>query len=498
LDKLGTGKFGAVYRCRDEQLERDVAVKLFFKDPELCDRLEHVLHEAKSAARLRIPGVVAVLDTGQTEDGRGFVVYEFVHGPTLQDRIVAEKIGHEEAVRWVIQIAEALHAVHKCSIVHRDVKPANILIDEAGQARLTDFGIAKLDDHFFTDDAGAQVGTLAYMSPEQAGGMSHWATPQSDIYSLGAVLYHELCGRPPFIGADHVDLCEQILDRAVRPPRTIDDRISRKLEAVCLKALAKRPDDRFRTAADMAAALRAALAPRRRGVRYLAVAGMAASVLIIVIALGWSGLIEALGGSNPPLPPPKVTPPAKSPELTIQVDHRGQTWSITHSSCGQNEAWQNGDLVHLNATNIEGKYVCIYWYDSDGAPHRMLPEKDGNLHQRITERPLDLPAVDAGYEITGNPGTECILLCVARKTPDDKQDQQLGALKKTKLVLSPALKEVGRPTFIQSRLADESGKPTERGPGPARSLRDPLAATEVGKILKKLSMDYYGFLLPHK
>ena len=294
--ELGTGSFGTVYRCRDEDLERDVAVKLFHKDLAIYGEVEHFLHEAKTAARLHHPGVVAVLDTGRTTDGKGFIVYEFVSGPTLQDRIRGENASREEAVRWVMQVAEALHAAHKSGIVHRDIKPANILIDEAGKARLTDFGIAKRDDRFFTNDVGALVGTMAYMSPEQASGLSHWATPLSDIYSLGAVLYEVLCRRTPFSSTDREELRQQVVGRAVLPPRTIDDSIPEALEAVCLKALAKKPEDRFTTARDMATALRAAVAPARRPLRYVPLAGMVVAALMLA-SLVWFGSRRGSRGS---------------------------------------------------------------------------------------------------------------------------------------------------------------------------------------------------------
>ena len=236
---LGSGGFGTVYRCRDEQLERDVAVKLFNGAAERYGPTDVFLHEAKAAARLRHPGVVAVLDAGRTEDGIGFVVYELVRGSTLRDHIATGPVARGRAVRWLIEAAEALHAAHKCGIVHRDIKPANILIDDQDKARLADFGIAKLDDRFFLNDKGEVVGTMAYMSPEQAGGQSHWASPQSDIFSLGTVMYELLCGRTPFRGQDFEEIRQQILERSVQPPRTIDDSISKELEAVCLKALAR-------------------------------------------------------------------------------------------------------------------------------------------------------------------------------------------------------------------------------------------------------------------
>ena len=173
-----------------------------------------------------------------------------------------------------------LNHAHKQGIVHRDIKPANILLDREGKTHIADFGLAKLDDQFFKNDAGRVLGTVAYMSPEQAAGQSHWATPQTDIYSLGVMLYQMLTKKLPFSSVGTAtDVLEQIKLRIPPPPRTVDEKIPKELEEVCLKAMAKSPADRYRTAGDMAADLRKAIAstteephagdrrwpPRRRG-----------------------------------------------------------------------------------------------------------------------------------------------------------------------------------------------------------------------------------------
>ncbi len=247
--------------------KRDVAIKLPLRQSApSAERLKEFLHEAQVAARLRHPGIVTVLDAGQTENGV-FIVYEFIRGSTLQGRLEAGNYSLDDVVRWVAGSADALHHAHKNGIVHRDIKPANILLDEESRPHIADFGLAKMDDQFFKNDAGRVLGTAAYMSPEQAIGRSHWASPQTDIYSLGVMLYQMLTKRLPFGGRTLSELLDQVKQRVPSPPRTIDDKIPKPLEDVCLKAMAKNPADRFSTAADMAAALRSAVAGARlRGV----------------------------------------------------------------------------------------------------------------------------------------------------------------------------------------------------------------------------------------
>ena len=195
----------------------------------------------KAPPGLRHPGIVTVLDTGQTDDGRVYIVYEFIRGTTLQSRLEQGNYSLDDVVRWVAGSAEALHHAHKNGIVHRDIKPANILLDEDSQPHIADFGLAKMDDQFFKNDAGRVLGTAAYMSPEQAAGQSHWASPQTDIYSLGVMLYQMLTKRLPFGGRTLSEMLEQVKQRVPSPPRTIDDKIPKPLEDVCLKAMAKNP-----------------------------------------------------------------------------------------------------------------------------------------------------------------------------------------------------------------------------------------------------------------
>jgi hypothetical protein len=252
---LGEGSFGKVYLALDGELRRRVAIKVPHRRritrPE---DMEAYLREARVLASLRHPHIVTVFDVGTTADGLCYVVSEFVEGKSLEGRIREGKPPREETASLVATVADALHYAHKKGLVHRDVKPGNILLDEAGKAYVCDFGLALREE----DLAGGAdvVGTPAYMSPEQIRGEWHLIDGRSDVFSLGVVLYELLAGRRPFTGGTLSEVLIAVARREVRPPRQVDDTIPPELERICLRALAKRASDRYTTALDLSQDLR--------------------------------------------------------------------------------------------------------------------------------------------------------------------------------------------------------------------------------------------------
>ncbi|WP_254506743.1 WD40 repeat domain-containing serine/threonine protein kinase [Anatilimnocola floriformis] len=251
--ELGRGRFGVVFLAWDPTLKRQVALKVpqfdAAIDPELRERFRG---EALSVSQLQHPGIVALYDVGQ-HAGVDYIAMAFVEGMTLGDRLQEGPLPPNEAAQLIVQLARAVHHAHEHDVIHRDLKPNNVLLDKAGQPHVTDFGLARRlsDSTMRATHTGQVLGTPAYMSPEQATGQSEIG-PTSDVYSLGVILYETITGRPPFQAATFAEAVEFILNRDPLPPSKLNPKLPRELDAITFKSLEKRPPNRYASAQELA------------------------------------------------------------------------------------------------------------------------------------------------------------------------------------------------------------------------------------------------------
>ena len=251
---LGRGGMSSVWQAYDEELGRPVAIKLLHaRRLESADSVDRFEREARTLALLAHPGIVTVIDRGET-DGRPFIVCELVAGRDLHERIALEgPLPIAEALAIAVQVASALAYAHERGVIHRDVKPHNVLLTADGHAKLTDFGIARVDDAPALTNPGRVLGTGDYVAPEQAQG--HPLDGRADIYALGALLYHCLTGGPPYRGTSFVEIAEQHLRAPVPEVRARCPEASEGVAAIVSRALAKRREDRYADVGEMGAAL---------------------------------------------------------------------------------------------------------------------------------------------------------------------------------------------------------------------------------------------------
>jgi serine/threonine-protein kinase len=259
---------GEVYLARDQVLDREVALKVLRRqyagDSEFAERFKR---EAMNAAALSHPNIVQVYDRGETEDGAAYIAMEYLPGGTLKERITHEgSLKPTVAASIGSQVAEALDAAHARGVIHRDIKPQNILLTAKGEAKVGDFGIARAASAVTISQTGSVMGTASYMSPEQA--LGEPATPKSDLYSLGVVLYEAITGKLPYTADNPIAVSMKHVNEPLRPPKEVNPEIPESMNALVVKLLAKNPQDRYADAEELADDLwkvRRGLAPTAAG-----------------------------------------------------------------------------------------------------------------------------------------------------------------------------------------------------------------------------------------
>jgi serine/threonine protein kinase len=264
IGKIGEGGMGVVYEAEDTVLGRRVAIKTLTSGPGAGEPQfrSRFLREARAISKLSHPHIANIYDYGETADGQPYIVMELVSGSTLGELMAREKLTIQRAVGIIKQVAEALSEAHRHGIVHRDIKPSNVAINERDNVKVLDFGLAK-EIEIGPSDPEAQtrlhtqtregviVGTPMYLSPEQALGIK--VDARSDVFALGGLLYECVAGKPPFTGKTAVEICAKVVRDDPPPPSHHNPAVSSELDQIALKALAKKPEQRYQTADEMIA-----------------------------------------------------------------------------------------------------------------------------------------------------------------------------------------------------------------------------------------------------
>lgn len=314
IKEIGKGSMGMVYQAHDPDIDRWVALKVLREDRLISETfVQRFLKEAKTIGRLSHPNIVSIYDVGQ-DHGTVYIAMEFLDGEPLNTTMAKERFGLEEVINLGIRVAETLDYAHQKGIVHRDIKPSNIIVQEDGQIKITDFGIAHIEDpsSLVQTQAGEILGTPAYMSPEQA--LSRPVDGRSDLFSLGIILYELSTGKRPFGGESLAAVFQAITQDTPPLPSKIDSSLPHDFSQIVMQCLDKNPDARFSTGKALVAALQGYLQGRGvadRVTPHLTPKPKRLSLLIVVVLI----LLGVGGGLSYYF----ITSKLKSPAAAVKV-----------------------------------------------------------------------------------------------------------------------------------------------------------------------------------
>ena len=464
---LGGGSFGEVYLAADKNRNNQaVAIKVpaggRFSSP---DAVDHFLEEARTAQKLKHPAIVQASDVLRDDDGRPLIVMQFIDGESLRQRLRRGRFSPDDAVSLLIQISEAIDYAHRQGIIHRDLEPGNILLDKDGRPYVADFGLA-IDEQSQAARAGESAGSLAYMSPEQSRGESHWLDGRADIWSLGVMLYEMLTGRRPFTGRDMSEFREQIEGREAKPLRQIDGELPPELERICLKCLHKAVVDRYATGKDLASDLRRfvedcsidstntnvsrgfplafhAGSPSQQSPYPILLGSLLAAVVMATLVMGFGLIAPGRGASlnwpdapsvssslktAPTLERDLATRTLEVEEIELSVWVPGERGDRRNGEISRRTstraALRIGDRIRLSVRLSKPAYVYVFWLDPDAALLPIYPWNDGHWdcppekEQLVCELTLPAERETAWPILPGPGGTATVFVCASQEPID--------------------------------------------------------------------------------
>ena len=487
LRKLGEGGQATTYLARDRALQRLVVLKRYHGVAS-SGRREAVLNEGRALARIRSPFVAPCYGVETRGDEIDLVV-EYVPGRPLTELTADERADIRRCARLVEQVAGGLAEVHACGLLHRDIKPQNIILGDDGVPRLVDFGLAVP----VASEALQEVsGSPRYMAPEQARGQGERVDARTDVYGLGAVLYYLLTGQPPHDGKTLIEILEQARDAPIVPPRRINPRVPRALERVCLKAMAADPQSRFQSADALRRALRRYLLTRR----VAPVLGAAAVLLALLVPAWafWPGSARPLpDGPGRAIAGRETTEPRSEPKQPPQADLRVTRFEIPHfpkldakhfdprrvGTLGRNSfAAREDDEVTVRAELSEPAYAYLIAFRPDGTDELCDPDDEDTPPPR-KQQPLYPPPAksDERYRLSEGAGLHAFALVVSREPLPSYREwkQRIGPMAwAARLPCEPGVVWRDDGQGLQPLLADDTAG--TRGKGvKARGSGEPAA-----------------------
>jgi predicted Ser/Thr protein kinase len=478
---LGQGSQATAYRALHPELHKELVIK-HAREPAGSDGQGLLAREGRLLAELDHPNVARVYDL-DVHDGRPFLVMDYIRGVNLDQFVSRQKPTPRQAAALLAQIAEAAGAAHRRGIIHQDIKPGNIVVDEAGKPYLVDFGMARLRHAWSAEADQPGGGTAAYMAPEQARQETDKVGPASDVFALGAVLYFLLTGCPPYPGSDWYEVMQRAgrgeFDRSLLGGK----KIPRRLAAICLRAMATQPEDRYARAEDMAGDLQRYL---RRPKQFLVIG--AAAALLMMVAFGLFYFWPRTG------PPAAALPAARQPLVTlIQRAVRGKSSLFTPSNpseLARQVPLRIGDKVELTCEIPRGFQASAFLLDTAGNLQELTPLQTnpvGDLDR------IRFPAAGV-WQVEKPAGTALFLVCANRQTRPRLEDIKQMIEKSGKPAPLPVPAELFLFLLNRDEVLSQGEEPREVVVTPFSQLRDRL---ERLRELASRHFDYiWGVALP--